>query len=113
MFEGDADMFWRSLLRLRGLPPATRVFCGHDYAVENLRFALDVEPGHGEAAAALDEALAVRRAGLVSVPFDLGPQRRLNPFLRCDDPALAAALFMPRAAPADVFAALRRRKDGF
>ena len=38
---------------------------------------------------------------------------RTNPFLRADDPAVAAAVGMPGADPAAVFTELRERKNNF
>jgi hydroxyacylglutathione hydrolase len=50
MFEGTPVQMNASLQRLSALPPATRVFCGHEYTAANLRFALTVDP-RNEAAA--------------------------------------------------------------
>ena len=52
LLEGTAAMMWASLQRLRALPEATRVYCGHDYAAANARFALTVDPDNP----ALDQA---------------------------------------------------------
>jgi hydroxyacylglutathione hydrolase len=43
----------------------------------------------------------------------LGEERATNPFLRADRPELAAAVHLPGAAAADVFGAIRARKDSF
>jgi hydroxyacylglutathione hydrolase len=43
----------------------------------------------------------------------MGEERAANPFLRADDPALAAAVGLPDAPPAEVFGEIRRRKDNF
>ena len=56
MFEGTAPQMWASLSKLRSLPPATRVYCGHEYTQNNARFALTIEPGN----VALDHARAAR-----------------------------------------------------
>jgi hydroxyacylglutathione hydrolase len=47
------------------------------------------------------------------VPSTLGLEKRTNPFLRCDEPALAAAVEASGSTPAEVFALLRSRKDAF
>lgn len=60
-----------------------------------------------------DEVNALRAAGRPTVPSVLGDEKKANPFLRADDPALAAALGMAGAAPARVFAEVRGRKDRF
>ncbi|RQM30415.1 hypothetical protein B5M09_013025 [Aphanomyces astaci] len=44
-FEGNGDQMHRNLSQVLGaLPPTTRVFCGHEYTLQNLSFALFVEP---------------------------------------------------------------------
>ena len=40
-------------------------------------------------------------------------ERATNPFLRADDPQLAAAVRVASAPPVQVFAEIRRRKDSF
>ena len=44
LFEGTPAQMWSSLSALAALPPETRVYCGHEYTLANLRFALAVEP---------------------------------------------------------------------
>jgi butyryl-CoA dehydrogenase len=52
-------------------------------------------------------------AGEPTVPSTLGDELDTNPFLRADDPAMAAAVGKVGAAPTEVFAEIRRRKDTF
>ena len=59
LFEGTALQMNASLNRLRGLPPDTRIYCGHEYTEANLRFALAVEP-HNRATLDYREALVER-----------------------------------------------------
>ncbi|NCC51885.1 MAG: hydroxyacylglutathione hydrolase, partial [Spartobacteria bacterium] len=44
-FGGAPETLWHSLLRLRHLPGNTQIFCGHEYTLENIAFALTIEPG--------------------------------------------------------------------
>ena len=48
LFEGTAEQMLASLDALARLPDGTRVFCGHEYTVANLRFAMAVEPGNSD-----------------------------------------------------------------
>jgi hydroxyacylglutathione hydrolase len=111
-----------SLTRLRALPAETRVFCGHEYTLANLRFALAVEPANRSVIEHRD-ALERQRAAdspaelTPSLPSTLELETRINPFLRCDVPAVRAAA-EARAGrslpePKDVFAVLRGWKDQF
>lgn len=113
LFEGDPAMMYASLRRIADtLDPATRIFCGHEYTANNLRFAVSLEPRSHALADAAATADRLRAAGEPTVPRRLGDERRLNPFLRCDDPALAAALGVD-GDPVAVFTALRERRDNW
>ena len=112
LFEGTPEMMHRSLVdKLGSLPPETRVFCGHEYTVSNLRFAMYAEPDNRAAADKLDRATALRERGAVTVPSTLGEERATNPFLRCDLPSLRERF--PGASVVETFAALRKAKDSF
>lgn len=113
MFEGNPPGFWDSLKKLRALPDATRIYCGHEYTQSNARFAVAVDPDNKALAARAAEIDATRAAGKSTVPSTLGSERGINPFLRADDPAMQAAVGMKGADPAAVFAEIRKRKDNF
>jgi hydroxyacylglutathione hydrolase len=112
LFEGTPEMMHRSLCeKLARLPPETRVYCGHEYTVANLRFAAHAEPDNGAVAAKLERARAARERGEPTVPSTIGEELATNPFLRVAEPALAARF--PGANDVEVFAAVRKAKDGF
>lgn len=113
MFEGAPDGFWNSLRRLRDLPGDTAVYCAHEYTLGNGKFAQTVDQDNSALAKKMGHVQARRAAGLPTVPSTIAEERATNPFLRADDPAIAAALGMAGADPAEVFAELRRRKDAF
>lgn len=113
MFEGTAPVFWDSLAKLRALPDDMAVYCAHEYTQSNYRFAIAVDPDNVVLQALGAEITALRAKDEPTVPSFLGDEKRANPFLRADDPALAAALGLSGAAPEAVFADLRKRKDTF
>lgn len=113
LFEGTPAMMWASLCRLRALPGDTRVYCAHEYTEGNARFALTVDPDNAALRQRAQEVREHRRAGWPTVPSLLAEERATNPFLRADEPALAAAAGVADADPVATFAALRRRKDMF
>ena len=113
LFEGDAAMMWASLRKLRGLPPETRFWCGHEYTLNNAEFAAELEPDNPAVLARLEEVRALRRARRFTLPSSLASECATNPFLRADDPALAERLGMAGADPVAVFARIRQLKDRF
>lgn len=116
LFEGTAEQMVASLAKFAALPEQTQIYCGHEYTVNNLRFALAVEPDNAQAAAYLDECLARRARNEATVPSDMRRERNVNPFLRCrrDSVKHAAEHRAGRELnPVEVFAVIRQWKDGF
>ena len=113
LFEGTPEQMWSSLDRLRRLPGDTVLFCAHEYTQANADFALSVEPDHEGLLARAREVSALRAKGQPTVPMRLRDELPVNPFLRADDPALAAAVGLTDRPPAAVFAEVRARKDRF
>ena len=113
LFEGTAPEMWASLLKLRALPDDTRLYCGHEYTAANARFAVTIEPGNAALKARAAEVDQLAAAGRPTLPTTLGSEKAANPFLRADRPEVAAAVGLPGAPAAEVFAEIRRRKDRF
>ena len=113
LFEGTPQQMWTSIGKLRALPDDTRVYCAHEYTESNGRFARTVEPGNPDLMRRIDEVKRLRAAGKPTVPSLLGEERRANPFLRADQPSLAANVGLSASDPVAVFAEVRRRKDVF
>jgi hydroxyacylglutathione hydrolase len=113
MFEGNPPQFWHSLGRLKALPAATRVYCGHEYTQTNARFTLTVDGENPAVVARAAEIDRLRAEGKPTVPSTIGQENETNPFLRADDPAIARNVGLAGAGPVEVFAEIRRRKDNF
>ncbi len=117
LFEGTPAQMLDSLDRIAALPDETLVYCAHEYTLGNLRFAAAVEPGNADVLETLDAVQALRGRDAITLPTTLGRERRINPFLRCREPAVRAAAEAragrPLAGASDVFAVVRAWKDGF
>jgi len=113
MFEGTPGPMWDGLAALRDFPDDTLIYCGHEYTAANAKFALHIDPSNSELEDRAEQVTRQRRNGLFTIPVKLGQEKRINPFLRADDPAMAKLMGMEGAAPADVFAAIRKGKDNF
>lgn len=117
LFEGTAGQMYASLAKLAALPDDTAVCCGHEYTLANLKFAATVEPDNRAVAEYAAECAARRSRGEPTLPSQLGLERRVNPFLRCTEPTVRAAAGRVAGRvltdAVDVFAAIRKWKDGF
>ena len=91
LFEGTAAQMSASLAKLAALPEPTRVYCGHEYTVANIRFAQAVEPGNARLAERKAREEAKRARGEPTLPSTVGEERATNPFLRCTEPEVIAS----------------------
>jgi hydroxyacylglutathione hydrolase len=113
LFEGTPEMMWRSLSKLMTLGDAMRVYCGHEYTLNNGRFALTLEPGNGRLVARMREVERLRASDAPTIPSTIGLEKKTNPFLRAGSPEIRRNLNMVDASDVDVFSEMRARKDVF
>jgi hydroxyacylglutathione hydrolase len=117
LFEGTAEQMHASLTKLAALPTETRVYCAHEYTLNNLRFARAVEPDSAALDRRIAEASALRERGEPTIPSTIALERATNPFLRADEANVRAAAERHESGAAAsavaTFAALRRWKDTF
>ncbi len=111
LFEGTPAQMLNSLDQLRALPDHTRVWCAHEYTLKNLQFAVTVDGENPDLQARFQDVQVMRSKGEATVPSQIGIEKRTNPFLRWDQPALQAAAGIQD--PIRVFAKIRGKKDLF
>ncbi|MEO5332332.1 MAG: hydroxyacylglutathione hydrolase [Magnetococcus sp. YQC-5] len=113
LFEGTPHMMWESLLQLKNLPDATRLFAGHEYTLANLKFVCDLEPERVEWGDLRREVMQLLDAGQLTLPHPLAKEKQFNPFLRADDPLFAARIGLAGKTPVEVFATLREMRNRY
>ncbi|MEZ5796045.1 MAG: hydroxyacylglutathione hydrolase [Paracoccaceae bacterium] len=113
LFEGTADEMHASLQKLAALPPETLIGSGHDYLNGNLAFARTLEPDNPALILRIETLDRMRREGRLPMPSTLAEELATNPFLRAHLPQMKAAVGLPEATDAVVFAEIRARKDRF
>jgi hydroxyacylglutathione hydrolase len=117
VFEGTPAQMLASLDKLKALPPQTRIFCGHEYTLSNLKFAKAVEPENAAVARHIEKCTELRERGEPTLPSTIELEHAINPFLRCDVETVkqAAEAHAGRKlhSEVDIFAVHREWKDGF
>ncbi|HZW52041.1 MAG TPA: hydroxyacylglutathione hydrolase C-terminal domain-containing protein, partial [Rudaea sp.] len=76
------ELFATFVNQLANLPDNTRVYPGHDYIENNLRFTLAREPSNAEAQAMLPQVAGHDPA--TSAVTTLADEKRINTFMRLD-----------------------------
>jgi hydroxyacylglutathione hydrolase len=113
LFEGTAEQLWQSLQKLKTLPKETLVYCTHEYTQTNGRFALTVEPDNQRLQQRMIQVNRLRSNKQPTVPTTIADELATNPFFREDSVELQKAIAMTDSKPKEVFAKVRRLKDGF
>jgi len=113
VIEGTMEAMWQSMLKLRALPDDTRLYCGHEYTLANIRFAKTIEPANSALLARERQVNDLIAKGEATLPSTMGEEKAANPFLRADVLEVAKAVEMAGAPAAAVFAEIRNRKNKF
>ncbi len=115
VFEGTPQQMYRSLQTLAELPDNTLVYCGHEYTLANLKFAKVVDPDNKELLQKLKKVSVISDNNGCTLPSLLAEEKRINPFLRCDQPEIIAAVSEYAGKnlqdPVEVFFYLRQWKN--
>lgn len=106
VMEGHMSDMFASISKVRQLPDHTLAYCGHEYTLNNRRWATHVEPNNRDTA----QRVATQTAP-PTIPLNLGQEKKTNPFLRCDGEAARA--YTGKTDPAEVFAQMRLLKNSF
>lgn len=111
-FEGTADQMYKALVEILGsLPEETKVYCGHEYTANNLKFGLHVEPENVAIKEKLDRVHTQRANNLPTVPSTITDEKLTNPFMRVHEPSVMK--HAQQNDPVQTMSYLRREKDNF
>ncbi|XP_049868893.1 hydroxyacylglutathione hydrolase, mitochondrial isoform X2 [Pectinophora gossypiella] len=111
-FEGTAEQMYRALISiLSNLPEETKVYCGHEYTVNNLKFASVIEPFNEDVIKKMQWSVERREKGLPTVPSTIGEEKMYNPFMRVTEPAVMQ--FAGFHDPIATMKVIRSQKDNF
>lgn len=118
LFEGSPKQMYDALnIRIKSLPPQMKVYFGHEYTIQNLKFASFVEPDNEAVSKRMELATVQRGEGKLTTPSTLKVECETNPFLRCEEKGVVGSVAEKGIGealdPTSVFTALRRLKDSF
>ncbi|KAH8306976.1 hypothetical protein KR044_001931, partial [Drosophila immigrans] len=113
-FEGTPEQMYTALgEKLSGLPDETKVFCGHEYTLQNLSFARHVEPDSTIIQRRIEWAKLKRAAQDPTVPSTIGEEKTWNPFMRVNEDVVKKHSGTEGESAVATMGALRKEKDTF
>lgn len=117
LFEGSPEQMLAAMLYFRDLSDNTLVYCTHEYSMANLAFAAAVEPDSADIQKCTENCRALRQENKETLPSNIAQEKRVNPYMRTDQPTVIAAAIQYDAqastSETQVFAALREWKNNF
>ena len=116
VFEGTFEQMFKSLKKISNYPKETKIFCGHEYTLSNLKFALKVDEDNKQLANEYINVKKLISSDIPSLPTNLNKELKLNPFLRCNEINIKNKVidkFDIIDDELEIFTALRKWKDNF
>ncbi|MBU2643475.1 hydroxyacylglutathione hydrolase [bacterium] len=92
LFEGQPADLERAMDKIASFSDRTKIYFGHEYTQANIRFARTIDPGNMDLASYQKSVDRLIGSGRFSTPTTLELEKRINPFLRIDRPAVAAVV---------------------
>ena len=113
IFEGTPKQMFDSLNQLKSLPDETIVYSGHEYASNNARFALTVDPQNIDLRNRQKIVERNLKLKIPNVAGSLKEEKKTNPFLRSDSNEILKTLGLKNKSSFEIFTILREMKDNF
>ena len=116
IFEGTYEQMFHALKKITKLPTNTNIYCGHEYTLSNLKFALEADDSNKELIEEFKKVENKINSNIPSLPTTLDKELKVNPFLRCDNINIQNKIiekFKVSNSELEVFTALRKWKDNF
>jgi hydroxyacylglutathione hydrolase len=99
------------LCKIKQLPKDTKIYCGHEYTLANVIFALSIDPNNKKLQHYSKWVSHQEKELRPTIPTMLSDQLLYNPFLRCDEDQFMKLYESQNAI--EVFAKIRSAKDNF
>ena len=99
IFEGTYTQMFDSLMKLKKLPKNTKVFCGHEYTLQNSKFCIAHDKNNENLKTKINDIKIKLKKNLPTVPSTIKDEVECNIFLRSNN--------------LETFSKLRDLKDNF
>jgi hydroxyacylglutathione hydrolase len=99
IFEGTYTQMFDSMMKLKELPKNTKVFCGHEYTLQNSKFCIVHDENNENLKVKINDIKIKLKAGLSTIPSTIKDELECNIFLRSNN--------------LETFSKLRDLKDNF
>ena len=113
VFEGTLDQMHDSLNKILNLPDDMKVYCGHEYTLNNLMFLEDIFRENIDLEKVKKQILQDLETKNRTIPFVLGDEKKVNPFLNPNCEMSFKFKKDNNFSNLELFRYLREKKDNF
>ena len=99
IFEGTYKEMFESLSKIKNLPEDTKIYCGHEYTLQNSKFCIEQDPQNQDLQSKITKINEKLKNNVSTIPSILKDEKECNIFLR--------------AKNVESFSKLRDLKDNF
>ena len=85
IFEGTYNQMYESLNKFKNLPLDTKIYCGHEYTLQNSKFCIEHDPSNQNLINKILEIKKKINNGIPTLPTTLEDELKCNIFLRAND----------------------------
>ena len=85
IFEGTYNQMYESLSKFKNLPLDTKIYCGHEYTLQNSKFCIEHDPSNQNLINKILEIKKKINNGIPTLPTTLEDELKCNIFLRAND----------------------------
>lgn len=112
LFEGSFAQMWHTLSALAALDASTKIYCAHEYTIDNLRFAASVDSHNPDLPTRIIHDTQCRKRGQPTIPSTIANELATNPMLRALD-AQFCATYAPHLTPLEIFTDIRTQRNAW
>ncbi len=113
IFEGTYEQMFASLEKIKKLPLKTKIYCGHEYTLQNSKFCITYDGGNQNLIKKIQEIKEKLTKNKPTIPSTLEEELKNNIFLRSGNDKIKTNLNMSNSSSLITFSKLRDLKDNF
>ena len=113
IFEGTYQQMFSSLEKIKKLPPKTKIYCGHEYTLQNSKFCIQYDKENQNLIRKIKEINEKLKNNKPTIPSTIEDELKNNIFLRSDNESIKNNLNISNSSPLVTFSKLRDLKDNF
>ena len=113
IFEGTYQQMFSSLEKIKKLPPKTKIYCGHEYTLQNSKFCIQYDKENQSLIEKIKDINEKLKNNKPTIPSTLEDELKNNIFLRSDKKNIKTNLNIDSSSSLVTFSKLRDLKDNF